>query len=80
MSRCTHRPSSALISPITLMPAGLAFLQAQQAGADSASAAGQALTGILLGGHVDPLQSGNSRTAAAGLIVKSMLQVLNSQR
>jgi len=63
-----------------LVPAGLAFLQAQQAGADSASAAGQALTGVLLGGYVDPLQSGNSRTAAAGLIVKSMLQMLNSQR
>jgi len=63
-----------------LVPAGLAFLQAQQAGTDTASAVGQALTGVLLGGHVDPLQSGNSRTAAAGLIVKSMLQMLNSQR
>ena len=63
-----------------LVPAGLAFLQAQQAGADSASAAGQALTGVLLGGHVDPLQSGNSRTAAAGLIAQSMLQMLNSRR
>lgn len=63
-----------------LAPAGLAFLQAQQAGADTASAVGQALTGVLLGGRVDPLQSGNSRTAAAGLIVKSMLQMLNSHR
>jgi hypothetical protein len=63
-----------------LVPAGLAFLQAQPAGTDPASAVGQALTGVLLGGHVDPLQSGNSRTAAAGLIVKSMLQMLNSRR
>ena len=63
-----------------LVPAGLAFLQAQQAGADIASVTGQALTSVLLGGHVDPLQSGNSRTAAAGLIVKSMLQMLNSRR
>jgi hypothetical protein len=63
-----------------LVPAGLAFLQAQQAGTDPASAVGQALTGVLLGGHVDPLQSGNSRTAAAGLIVKSMLQVLAGRR
>ena len=63
-----------------LVPAGLAFLQAQQAGTDTASAVGQVLTGVLLGGYVDPLQSGNSRTAAAGLVVKSMLQMLNSQR
>ena len=63
-----------------LVPAGLAFLQAQQAGTDTASAVGQALTGVLLGGHVNPLKSGNSRTAAAGLIVKSMLQVLAGRR
>jgi hypothetical protein len=63
-----------------LAPAGLAFLQAQQAGTDTASAVGQALTSVLLGGYVDPLQSGNSRTAAAGLIVKSMLQVLAGRR
>jgi hypothetical protein len=63
-----------------LVPAGLAFLQAQQAGADTVSATGQALTSVLLGGHVDPLQAGNSRTAAAGLIAKSILQMLSRQR
>ena len=62
------------------LPASLAFLQAQQAGADVASAGRQALASVLLGGHVDPLQAGNPRAAAAGLIAQSILQVLTSRR
>jgi hypothetical protein len=55
-----------------LLPAGLAFLQAKQAGADTASAAAQAL----MGGRVNPLQAGTPRAAAGGLIAKSILQAL----
>jgi len=63
-----------------LVPAGLAFLQAKQAGADTASAAGQALTSALTGGQVNPLQAGNPRAAAGGLIAQSILQALTSRR
>lgn len=64
-----------------LLPAGLAFLQARQSGADTAEAAGQALIGALMGrGHVNPLQAGTSRTAAGGLIAQSILQALAGRR
>jgi hypothetical protein len=64
-----------------LLPAGLAFLQARQSGADTAAAAGQALIGALMGrGHMNPLQSGTSRTAAGGLIAQSILQALAGRR
>lgn len=64
-----------------LLPAGLAFLQARQSGADTAEAAGQALIGVLMGrGHVNPLQAGTSRTAAGGLIAQSILQALAGRR
>ena len=63
-----------------LVPAGLAFLQAKQAGADTASAAGQALTSALTSGQVNPLQAGNPRAAAGGLIAQSILQALTSRR
>jgi len=63
-----------------LVPAGLAFLQAKQAGADTASAAGQALTSALTGGQVNPLQAGNPRAAAGGLIAQGILQALTSRR
>jgi len=64
-----------------LLPAGLAFLQAKQSGADTAQAASQALIGALLGrGHVNPLQAGTSRTAAGSLIAQSILQALAGKR
>ena len=60
-----------------LLPAGLAFLQAKQSGADTAEAAGQALIGALMGRrHMNPLQAGTSRTAAGGLIAQSILRAL----
>jgi hypothetical protein len=63
----------------TLLPAGLAFLQAKQSGADTASALGQALTSALMGGQVNPLQAGTPRAAAGGLIAQSILQALTSR-
>jgi len=63
-----------------LLPAGLAFLQAKQAGADTASAAAQALMGALMGGRVNPLQAGTPRAAAGGLIAQSLLQALAGGR
>ena len=59
-----------------LLPAGLAFLQAKQSGADTASAAAQALMSALMGGRVNPLQAGTPRSAAGGLIAQSILQAL----
>ena len=64
----------------TLLPAGLAFLQAKQSGADTASAAGQALMSALMGGQMNPLQTGTPRAAAGGLIAQSILQTLATQR
>jgi hypothetical protein len=63
----------------TLLPAGLAFLQAKQSGADTASALGQALTSALMGGQVNPLQAGTPRAAAGGLIAQSILKALTSR-
>jgi hypothetical protein len=63
-----------------LLPAGLAFLQAQQSGADMASAAQQAVIAALMGGQVNPLQAGTPRAAAGSLIAQSMLQALTSRR
>ena len=63
-----------------LLPAGLAFLQAKQSGTDTATAAGQALMGALMGGQVNPLQANTPRTAAGGLIAQSLLQALTSRR
>jgi hypothetical protein len=64
-----------------LLPAGLAFLQAKQSGADTTQAASQALIGALLGrGHMNPLQAGTSRTAAGSLIAQSILQALAGKR
>ena len=64
----------------TLLPAGLAFLQAKQTGADTASAIGQALSGALMGGQMNPLQSSTPRGAAGSLIAQSILQALASRR
>ena len=64
-----------------LLPAGLAFLQAKQSGADTAEAAGQALIGTLMGrGRANPLQAGTPRAAAGGLIAQSILQALTGGR
>jgi hypothetical protein len=59
-----------------LMPAGMAFLQAKASGADSASAAQQAMMKALMAGQVNPLQAGKPRSAAAGLVAQSILQAL----
>lgn len=64
----------------TLLPAGLAFLQAKQSGADTTAAAGQALISTLMGGQTNPLQAGTPRAAAGGMIAQSMLQALVSRR
>ncbi len=63
-----------------LLPAGLAFLQARQSGADATAAAGQALLGNLLGGQVNPLQASTPRAAAGGLIARSILQALTGKK
>jgi hypothetical protein len=64
----------------TLLPAGLAFLQAKQSGTDTASAASQALASALMGGQMNPLQTGTPRAAAGGLIAQSILQALAVRR
>ena len=63
-----------------LLPAGLAFLQAKQSGADTASAAAQALMGALMGRQANPLQAGTPRAAAGGLIAQSILRALAGGR
>jgi len=63
-----------------LLPAGLAFLQAKQSGADTASAAKQVLMSALMGRQVNPLQANTPRTAAGGLMAQSILQALATQR
>jgi hypothetical protein len=63
-----------------LLPAGLAFLQARQSGADTASAVGQALMSALTGGQVNPLQASTPRAAAGSLVAQSMLQALTGRR
>jgi hypothetical protein len=60
----------------TLLPAGLAFFQAKQSGAETSEAVGQALTGILTGGSANPLQANTPRDAAGGIIAQSILQAL----
>ena len=63
-----------------LLPAGLAFLQAKQSGADTASAASQVLMSALMGGQMNPLQASTPRAAAGGLIAQSILQALATRR
>lgn len=55
-----------------LLPAGLAYLQAKQAGADSSQAIQQALIKALLGGQTQ--RPSTPRAAAGSLIAQSMLQ------
>ena len=63
-----------------LLPAGMAFVQARQAGADPKAAAGQALISALMDGQANPLQARSPRAAAGGLIAQSILQALAGQR
>jgi hypothetical protein len=63
-----------------LLPAGLAFLQARQSGADTAAAAGQAVMSVLMGGQMNPLQAGTPRAAAGGLVAQGILQALAGRR
>ncbi|MEM4250701.1 MAG: DAK2 domain-containing protein [Candidatus Bathyarchaeia archaeon] len=58
------------------VPAALAFMQAKQAGADTKSAAVQSLMSSLVGGQVNPLQTGTPRAAAGSLIAQSILQAM----
>lgn len=55
-----------------LLPAGLAYLQAKQAGADSSQAIKQALIKALLGGQAQ--RPSTPRAAAGSVIAQSMLQ------
>jgi hypothetical protein len=64
----------------TLLPAGLAFLQAQQSGATTGQATGQALMSILSGGQGIPLQAQTPRDAAGGFIIQSILGALLNRR
>lgn len=72
--------SDAANGPGALLPAGVAFLQAQQAGLDLSSAARQAVIGALMGGHVDPLQAGVPHAAAGGLVAQGLLQAVSRRR
>jgi hypothetical protein len=64
----------------TLLPAGLAFLQAQQSGATTGQAAGQALMSVLSGGQGNSLQAQTPRDAAGGFIIQSILGALLNRR
>lgn len=61
-----------------LLPAGLAFLQAKQAGADTSQAMQQALIKALLGGQTQ--RPTTPRAAAGSLIAQSMLQAFLGRR
>ncbi len=58
-----------------LLPAGLAYLQAKQGGADTTSAASQALVQVLLSGQTSAAQT-TPRAAAGTIIAQSILQGL----
>lgn len=62
----------------TLLPAGLAYLQARQSGADGAQAGQAALMQALLGGQRP--QPSTSRDAAGMVIAQSMLRALLKRR
>lgn len=65
----------------SLVPAAMAYFQAQQSGGDATAAAGQALISAFIGRQeVDPLQSGTPRAAAGGLIAQSVLKALMDRR
>jgi len=58
------------------VPAALAFMQAKQGGADTKSAAVQSLMSSLVGGQVNPLQTGTPRAAAGSVIAQSILKAM----
>jgi hypothetical protein len=60
----------------TLLPMGLAFLQAKQAGAETTEAATQVLMQTVLGQPNAGARTGSPRTAAGGVIVQSILSNL----
>jgi len=60
-----------------LLNAGLAFIQAEQSGADTGQAALQALQAGLAGNN--PLQSGSPRAASGGLIAQTILGMLSGK-
>lgn len=65
----------------SLVPAAMAYFQAQQSGGDATAAVGQALISAFIGRQeVDPLQSGTPRAAAGGLIAQSVLKALMDRR
>jgi DAK2 domain len=59
-----------------LLPAGMAFLQAKQGGADNVTAGTQALMRALMAGSVNPGQAASPRSAAAGLVAQSILRAV----
>ncbi|MBN1179699.1 MAG: DAK2 domain-containing protein [Anaerolineae bacterium] len=63
-----------------LLPAGMAYMQAKQSGADSTTAIGQALMGAVMGGQMNPLQAQSPRSAAGSLVAQSILQALAGRR
>ena len=63
----------------TLLPAGLAFLQAKQSGADTKTAATQAVVSTLMGGRANPLQAGTPRAAAGGIVAQGLLRALSGR-
>jgi hypothetical protein len=60
-----------------LLNAGMAFIQAEQSGADTGQAALQALQAGLSGSN--PLQSGSPRAASGGLIAQTILGMLSGK-
>ena len=62
-----------------LLPAGLAFLQAKQSGADTKTAATQAVVSTLMGGRANPLQAGTPRAAAGGIVAQGLLRALSGK-
>jgi DAK2 domain len=60
-----------------LLNAGMAFVQAEQSGADTGQAALQALQAGLAGSN--PLQSGSPRAASGGLIAQTILGMLSGK-
>ena len=61
-----------------LMNAGMAYVQATQAGADSKTALTQAAMSGLLG--VNPMQTGTPRAAAGSMIAQTIMQALLNRR
>jgi hypothetical protein len=59
-----------------MLPAGMAFLQAKQAGADNVTAGSRALMSALMAGTINPQQAASPRSAAGGLLAQGILQAV----